>query len=132
MQPEYFETHFETPVADERWPEAFAIVSACATTGETWSDDENRAADTRLADELRARGVWMRRLTGYSPRTCHAEPGWAAALAFDAACELGQAFRQDAIYYVEGDDLFVSHCDARRRREPVGPFRERLRGRPAE
>lgn len=126
MNTDYFETHFlaERAVAD--WPPAFVIITACATTGETWSDAENRAADERLTAALRARGVWMERLTGYSPHTAHAEPGWAAALSFDEGCDLGREFRQDAIYYVTGDALFVSYCDARRKPEPAGRFRERL------
>ncbi len=126
MHHAYFETHFETPDADPHWPAAFAIITACATTGETWSEEENRAADARLAAALQSRAVWCRRLTGFSPHTTHAEPGWACALSFDAACDLGLEFRQDAIYYVDGDALYVSFCDTRRRLEPVGPFRARL------
>ena len=109
------------------WPPCFAIITACATTGEFWSEDENRTADVRLTQQLRASGVWMTRLTGYSPQTGHAEPGWAVALSFEAACDLGQQFRQDAIYFVEGDMLFVSYCDARRARVPVGTFCARVR-----
>jgi hypothetical protein len=127
MHPAYFETRFttETPVHD--WPAAFAIITAFATTGETWSEDENRAADALLASELRAHGVWLTRLTGYSPRTGHTEPGWAVALPFEAACNLGQQFRQDAIYFVQGDELFVSFCDARRGLTRVGRFRTALK-----
>ena len=127
MHREYFEARFEASCAVSGWPAAFAIITAYATTGETWSKEENRAADARLASELQARGVWRVRLTGYSPRTGHAEPGWAAALPFEAACDLGRQFRQDAIYYVTGDELFVSYCDTRRGLTPVGRFRERLR-----
>jgi Protein of unknown function (DUF3293) len=126
MHRAYFETQFATPDTDSHWPAAFAIITAHATTGETWSEEENRAADARLAAVLRERGVWRRRLTGFSLQTGHAEPGWACALAFEDACDLGQQFKQDAIYYVEGDVLTVSYCDARRRQEPVGHFRERL------
>jgi hypothetical protein len=127
MHPAYFETRFrtETPVND--WPTIFAVITAYATTGETWGEEKNRTADALLTSELRARGVWMARLTGYSPRTGHAEPGWAVALPFEAACDLGQKFRQDAFYYVQGDELFVSFCDARRGLTAVGRFRERLR-----
>ena len=68
---------------------------------------------------------WVRRLTGFSPTTNHAEPGWAVAIGFDDACKIGGDFKQDAIYYVTGDELGVSHC-APPRLEKVGDFRSRV------
>jgi hypothetical protein len=124
MHPAYFETRFRTPTPVPSWPGAFAIVTAYATTGESWSDAENERADLRLEEAL-ADG-WRERITGYSPTTGHAEPGWAVALPFDDACDLGERFRQDAVYLVEADDLFVSYCDGRRALVRVGSFRERL------
>ena len=126
MNPVYFETLFSVDGVPD-WPAAFAIITAHATTGEVWSAEDNRDADARLLNALHQRGCWHCRITGYSPRTGHAEPGWAVALGFEEACDLGQQFRQDAIYYVQGDDLFVSHCDSRRTWLPVGVFHERLR-----
>ena len=134
MHPAYFEVRFRSPKRWCSWPETFAIVTAYATTGESWSDPENREADRRLADLLRARAggdqePWSpRRLTGFSPTTGHAEPGWAAALSFEEACEVGLRFRQDALYWVEHDALYVSYCDRRRELVPVGSFRDRLEG----
>ena len=126
MNPVYFETRFAVdPTWDDR-PDEFAIVSAHATTGETWTPLENAAAHSRLTDELRALGVWMRAITGYSPTSTHAEPGWAVAIGFDAACDLGRRYLQDAIYFVRDDALFVSYCDERRGFVSVGAFRERV------
>jgi len=131
MHPAYFETHFRQDDGSpkiQRWPERFAIITAWATTGEHWSEVENVSADQQLKEELQRRSTWCRRLTGYSPQTGHAEPGWAVELDFDTACDIGHRYRQDAIYYVEGDELYVSYCDQRRSRVPVGPFRTRLTG----
>ncbi|HLF97008.1 MAG TPA: DUF3293 domain-containing protein [Methylococcaceae bacterium] len=108
------------------WPAEFAIVTAYATTGESWPEAENRAADRRLEAELRRQRLWMRRLTGYSPATGHGEPGWAVDLGFQSACDIGRRYRQDAIYYVIGDTLFVSFCDERRALVEVGGFRPRV------
>ncbi len=127
MPPFYFETHFrwEEPWAD--WPEAFAIITAYATTGEKWTDVENQEADRALEKALRQRAQWVRRLTGFSPTTNHAEPGWAVAIGFDPACETGCKFRQDAIYYVTADTLYVSFCDkSRRELREIGRFRARV------
>ena len=126
LDPNYFETHFRTPAPIPDWPPEFVIVTAYPTTGEHWSSAEIEAADRRLTAELRQLGVWTARITGYSPTTGHAEPGWAAVLAFDAACDLGLRYRQDAIYHVAGDTLSVSLCDTRRKLVTVGPFRERV------
>jgi hypothetical protein len=80
---------------------------------------------------LQRRRIWRQRITGYAPTTGHAEPGWAAELPFDEACDLAQMFLQDAIYFVDADHLDVTHCDERRQRILVGEFRCRLRSRQA-
>lgn len=126
LHPAYFETRFRCPGAPPAWPARFAIISACATTGERWEAAREAAADEALHVALMARGAWVARVTGYSPQTGHAEPSWAAAIPFDAACTLGAAFAQDAIYWVEGDALGVSRCVGDRTLVPVGGFRERV------
>lgn len=127
MNPVYFETHFRTPAPLPDWPPEFVIVTAYATTGERWTSAANKAADRRLTEELQQLGIWKARVTGYSPTSGHAESGWAADIPFDAACDLGLRYRQDAIYHVSGDTLSVSFCDGRRKLVAVGPFRERVR-----
>ncbi|KAA5539011.1 DUF3293 domain-containing protein [Roseiconus nitratireducens] len=127
MNPVYFETLF---ASDSDWcdvPSSFAIITAHATTGQSWPADKNERADAALEQKLRERETWVRRLTGFSPTTSHAEPGWAVAVEFETACDIGQAFEQDAIYFVRDDQLFVSHCDHRRSLISVGDFRSRLR-----
>ena len=139
MHPAYFDIRFRTPDPEGAWPESFVILTAYATTGETWTEAENRSADRRLEELLRSRvgsepaDGWggPRRVTGFAPDTGHAEPGWAAALPFQEACDLGERFLQDALYVVEGDALYVSYCDERRGLVRVGSFRERLEGEPA-
>lgn len=132
MHPEYFQVRFRAPAHGEPWPRRFVILTAYAPTGTSWTEKENRDADRRLEEALRARlgeGGSIRRITGFSPTTGHAEPGWAAPLPFDDACDLGDRFLQDALYVVRDDRLFVSYCDQRRALVPVGLFRERLQER---
>lgn len=119
----YFETHFrlEKPWAD--YPKQFAIITAYATTGMKWTDQKNQNADRGLEEKLRKLAPWVRRVTGYSPSSGHAEPSWAVPIEFCLACDLGQAHEQDAIYYVKQDTLFVSYCDRRRQLVEVGDFR---------
>lgn len=126
LHPAYFATQFACPEAQANWPAEFAVVTAYATTGQSWPDAENVAANQRLEAELLRSDRWLCRLTGYSPLDGHAEPGWAVALDFAAACDLGLRYRQDAIYYVIGDALYLSFCDRRRGLVPAGTFRCRV------
>ena len=125
MHPAYFETHFRQEGSWDDWPSEFAIITAYSPPGEVWTDEENQKADRALEMELRQKSAWVRRLTGFSPTTHHAEPGWAVDISFKLACKIGGDFKQDAIYYVTEDELEVSHC-APARREPVGDFRSRV------
>ncbi|MBL9118166.1 MAG: DUF3293 domain-containing protein [Verrucomicrobiaceae bacterium] len=126
MHPTYFETHFAVADPSVEWPAEFAIITAYAPTGKKWTDEQNAAADERLEKQLRHHGGLIRRITGYSPETGHAEPGWAVELKWQNACDLGSEYLQDAIYFVSGDDLSVSFCDSRRELVRVGTFRDRL------
>jgi hypothetical protein len=45
---------------------------------------------------------------------------------WEKACDLGVKYKQDAIYVVKNDDLFVTFCDERRTLVPIGRFPERL------
>ncbi len=126
MHPAYFETHFDSHGFFGIWPEQFAIVTAWATTGTSKTLAANESANRELRCELQFRGHWHQMVTGYSPTTKHAEPGWAIELPFDEACDLGQKFLQDAICFIAADQLFVSHCDERRQMVLIGKFHQRL------
>lgn len=126
LNPLYFETHFECSAMCEDWPVNFAIITAYATTGESWPEKINQAADQQMEADLVKRNIWMKRLTGFSPITGHRELGWAVDLDSSIACDIGLQYSQDAIYYVSGDTLSVSYCDSRRSLREVGGFRVRL------
>ncbi|MFN9717843.1 MAG: DUF3293 domain-containing protein [Planctomycetota bacterium] len=122
----YFETRFSVQLQGIDWPEAFAIVTACATTGEIWSHEASADATTRLLAAIRQANLWHCPVTGFSPAGSHHEPGWAIACSLEDACLLGQKFRQHAIYYVRGDELTVCLCENTFSEVTVGHFRERI------
>ena len=126
MQPDYFETRFKLGLPAGDLPDTFAIITAFQTTGQEWPIERNQEATTRLQAELAQAGSLLGTVTGYSPRTGHAEPGFAAHLSFEQACDLGLRYEQDAIYFVSSGTLFVSHCDYRRSLNPVARFLERV------
>lgn len=126
MRSEYFEVRFRSERPVDEWPENFAVITGYATTGETWSDEENEASDRQLRERLESASAFVRRLTGYSPTTGHAEPGWAVEVGLEEARNIGREFKQDAVYYVSGDDLNVSRCGADGEASFVDSFRCRL------
>ena len=127
INPLYISTFLDLGPDWSEQPEEFAIISGYATTGEKWSAERNQQADERLYQRLLEKGTWVRRVTGYAPDTGHNEPCWATAISFGEACDIGEEFLQDAIYYVEGDHLYVSHCDSRRVKTPISEFSVKIR-----
>ena len=123
--PSYLAILFRSEEPLGGWPPAFVIISAYATTGETWSAERNREADERMHAELRRRGHAPVRITAYDPVSLHAEPSWAVAMPVDEALALGRDFLQDAIFLVQNDRLTIAQCDSRRTWE-VGAFGERV------
>lgn len=109
MYPEDFETHFDPARYEGPWPRQFATITGYATTVDNWISEANAKSDHELQTSLMCRGAWHQRVTGFSPRTGHAKPGWAAELSFSEACDLRYQFRQDALYFIRDDQLFVSH-----------------------
>ena len=123
----YFDVRFRAESPISHWPTEFIIVTGYATTGEVWPEEKNLEADLRLRRELQEMGRWHVRLTGYSPVTGHAEPGWAVLLNAAEGEALGRRYAQDAIYVVRRDALAVRYCKDGRE-EKVGSWRERVGG----
>jgi hypothetical protein len=126
MPPAYFDTRFKLGLPLPELPDSFAIITAYAATGEVWTPEDNQTANEALRAELEREGQLIGAITGYSPVTQHAEPGYAAALEFEEACKIGARFKQDAIYFVSSGTLFVSHCDHRRSLKPITQFSKRV------
>ena len=124
---EYFRTLFRVDSQCPPWPACFAIITACQTTGSRWPDSVNQLCDQRLYNWLLGCGLQPIRITGYSPDSGHAEPGWTVALELGLCCRLGHAFRQHAVYWVQADDLRVVCCAQPSQWRAVGSFRRRLR-----
>ena len=126
FHPAYFQVVFDTHGFDGPWPDRFAIITAWATTGETWTAQKSIQANAALNWELIARGVWHTRCTGLSPDGQHAEPGWAVAIDRDSACKLGHRFHQDAVFLVNSDRLEVCRCSPPGEVADAGSFASRI------
>lgn len=131
MHGEYFETRFWVSLDDLMHFEVFEgcdwiVLSAFATTGQTWTLERNAAADSALAASIRGVSP-MVRVIGYSPRTMHAEPSWVVPMGLVQGRRLGQEYAQDAIYWICGGDLYVVGCGGGVAHW-VGSWRDRLDG----
>jgi len=114
----YFETLFRvgSEVAREELLEMvrnsegnIALITAYATTGETWTQEENDEATENLLVDLGGH-LPCYGITGYSPITQHGELGFAMEMDLEKAIELGKKYLQDAIYCVRNGELYLHTC----------------------
>jgi hypothetical protein len=114
---EYKSTVFEYQDFPADWPKSFAILTAYATTGETWTPEQNIEADRQLEAELRKGGHRIHRISGYSKDLKTHEEGWAVVMDLKKAWDLAVKYKQVALFYYENDELLLvyalgySRCD---------------------
>ena len=114
---EYKSTVFEYQDFPNDWPKSFAILTAYATTGETWTPEQNVEADRQLEAELRKGGHRIHRISGYSKDFKTHEEGWAVEMDLKTAWDLAVKYKQVALFYYENDELLLvyalgySRCD---------------------
>lgn len=120
FHPDYFKVQFITET--QHLPDEFVIISAYATTGETWTDEKNEAADLELFSVLNEKGLIPIRITGYSPETGHSEPSWAVEASLMEGLNIGYEFKQDAIFHVLQQRLYLVKCGNGRQSVEVGSF----------
>jgi hypothetical protein len=114
---EYKSTVFEYHDFPADWPMSFAILTAYATTGETWTPEQNIEADRQLEAELRKGGHRIHRISGYSKDLKTHEEGWAVVMDLKKAWDLAVKYKQVALFYYQNDELLLvyalgySRCD---------------------
>jgi hypothetical protein len=115
----YFDTRFSLAIPPAQRPEQFAIITAVTDRRDTAA---NAVADADLQDVLF--DALPSRILASSATTVHAEASWLVATSLATACRIGHMFDQVAIFYVIGDGLYITLCEA-----PVlvyvAPFGER-------
>jgi len=104
---EYKSTVFQYQDFPADWPKSFAILTAYATTGETWTDEQNKDADQKLEAELRKAGHRLHRISGYSSDLKTYEEGWAVVMDLKTAWDLAVKYKQVALFYYQNDELLL-------------------------
>ena len=110
FEEDYKSTVFEYQDFPADWPKSFAILTAYATTGETWTDAQNKDADQKLEAELRKGGHRIHRISGYSEDLKTHEEGWAVAMPLQPAWELAIKYKQIALFYYQNDELLLVYA----------------------
>lgn len=122
----YAQAHFQLDCPAMELPVRFGIVTACNPMGVTVEASVNEGLDRDLGMSLLDRGIPHFRVTGGSRDMSHAEPGYGCAVDLERIVELGRQWKQEAVFWVEGDQLVLVSCDDSKHEEPLGSFRERL------
>ena len=104
---EYKSTVFEYQDFPKDWPKSFAILTAYATTGETWTPEQNIEADKQLEAELKKSGYRIHRIAGYSKDLDTHEEGWAVVMDLKPAWDLAVKYKQVALFYYQNDELLL-------------------------
>ncbi|AIT08706.1 hypothetical protein LO80_01100 [Candidatus Francisella endociliophora] len=107
----YFNTLFEVPVKPNKYPTQFAIITAYNPMNKSLSESENISRNKILEKELKQKYDWIYQINGFDKDTKHKENGFMFnAESLDEACNLGEKYSQDAIYFVIDSILYVSKC----------------------
>jgi len=122
----YFETVFSLATPPEIRPPQFAIITAYLDYADEHAAAKNTAADAELERLMRdyafgrscsclvhgLQAQSLARIRAFSPTVSHEEPSWLMGMSLEAACRIGHGFDQIAIFYVIGDGLYVTRCEA--------------------
>ena len=126
MNDKYFDTVFLVCEPVDKFPESFAIITACHPMDHILSQAENRKRNQELIDILKTRRLYAGSIIGSSQDLSHQEPSLIVHASRAESLELGIQFEQRAIFWVSNDLLEILECSSGNR-HPVGSFRKRIK-----
>ena len=113
MNPEYYRTRFLASPPVEGIPIRFGIVTACNPNGVVVDAAQNAAATSELRRQLQDSGRVFFPVTGCSPDLAHQEPGFGVVCqSSEEVVELGRAWQQEAVFWVENGIVHLLPCGA--------------------
>lgn len=89
---------------------SFAIITAHNPRGQILTSCQNRLLDRQLQNAIEQFRLPYRAVVGTSADRSHMEKSWAVAIDKLAAIHLGMKFKQNAIYFVDNDQLQLVPC----------------------
>lgn len=112
---------FVQPIAFE----CFAIITAWNPRSVWLSKSDNERKNQYLAQDI-SHTCWCKVLVGNADFSWM-EESFAAQVSQKAAIQLGQKYQQNAVYYVEGETLYLLSCLEDNHEVALGSWRSRCR-----
>ena len=110
---------------------SFAIITAHNPKGQILTSCQNRLLDRQLQLAIEKFHRPYRSVVGASQDRTHMEKSWAVAIDKLAAAHLGMKFNQNAIYFVENNQLALVPClfsqDEQHQEIIIGEFSPRVK-----
>src|SRR5436190_3361522 len=111
MNPEYKRTRFMACPPPGGLPDRFGVVTACNPNGGVVDEAQNVTATATLRRQLEDTNWTFFLVTGCSPDLAHQEPGFGVACqSSDEVVELGRAWQQEAVFWVEYGVVHLVPC----------------------
>ena len=126
LNPAYSQARFRADLAPQGITQSFCIVTAYCPFDEQVTDEENKTFNQTLKTELENAGLVHVPVTGYSPDSDHAEPGYGIICDRSIAIKLGQQFRQNAIFSVYENTVYLINCIPPHKDIPCGKWSDLL------
>ena len=126
MNPAYFDTVFLVDPAFSDPPDRFAVITAHNPKDHLLEENENRRLLEKLKESLLDSDKSFFPVTGSSPDRTHQEAGFGISCTLQEALCIGRHFKQNAIYWIERENLQVIECSSGKAQD-LGSWKERLR-----
>ena len=126
LNPSYLKARFRADLPLKGIAQSFCIVTAYCPFDEQVTDEENKTFNQALKTELENAGLVHFPVTGYSPDSDHAEPGYGIICDRSIAIKLGQQFRQNAIFSVYENTVYLINCIPPHKDIPCGKWSDLL------
>lgn len=111
MKPESQHTRFLARPPVGGLPYRFGVVTACNPNGVVVDEVWNAAATEKLSRQLQDAGRVFFSVTGCSTDLAHQEPGFGVICrSSEEVAELGRAWRQEAVFWVEHGIVHLLPC----------------------
>lgn len=113
MKSEYRDAIFTGALPAGGFPKRFAIVTACNPNGVGQTAKFNHEMTVRLRIHLESLGLVFFPIVGGSRDGAHSEASFGIEMETGSlGLEIGRKFNQDAIFWVEGGNVFLLSCKA--------------------
>jgi len=126
INPHYFDVIFKEIKVSYQYPQTFAIITAWNPKDVILPEQENQKRNRCLQKSIKKTMVLGTKIIGASADLQHQELSLIIEGALQDLINLAQKFKQNAIFWVQGDSLELISCNSLKHFK-LGSFRERIR-----